>query len=102
MPAPQQPIVILGGFLITQEAYQPMRQTLADLSGLPLERVELVAVGRLEWLLTVWPFAWARILDRVALAVERQARLSPSGRVTVVGHSSGGIMLRLFLDDQPF
>lgn len=58
MPAPQQSIVILGGFLITQEAYQPMRQTLADLSGLPLERVELVAVGRLEWLLTVWPFAW--------------------------------------------
>ncbi len=102
MPAPHQPIVILGGFLITQEAYQPMRHCLAVRSGQPLERVELVSVGRLEWLLTVWPSAWARILDRVALAVERQARLSPTGRVTLVGHSSGGIMLRLFLDDQPF
>ena len=27
---------------------------------------------------------------------------TPSGRGTVVGHSSGGIMPRLFLDDQPF
>lgn len=102
MPAPQQPIVILGGFLITQEAYQPMRQTLAELSGQPLERVELVAVGKVEWLLTVFPFAWARILDRVADAVRRQASESATGRVTLVGHSSGGIMARLFLDDRPF
>jgi pimeloyl-ACP methyl ester carboxylesterase len=97
-----QPIVILGGFLITQEAYQPMRQRLAELSGQALERVELVPVGRLEWLLTVFPWAWARILDRVAAAVERQASGSPTGGVTLVGHSSGGIMARLFLDDRPF
>ncbi len=102
IPAPHQPIVILGGFLITQEAYQPMRRRLAERSGQPLERVELVPVGRLEWLLTVLPSVWARILDRVALAVEQQARLSPTGRVTLVGHSSGGIMLRLFLDNRPF
>jgi pimeloyl-ACP methyl ester carboxylesterase len=97
-----QPIVILGGFLITQEAYQPMRQRLAELSGQALERVELVPVGRLEWLLTVFPWAWARILDRVVAAVERQASGSPTGAVTLVGHSSGGIMARLFLDDRPF
>ncbi len=97
-----QPIVILGGFLITQEAYQPMRQRLAELSGQALERVELVPVGRLEWLLTVFPWAWARILDRVATAVEQQARASHTGGVTLVGHSSGGIMARLFLDDRPF
>lgn len=102
MPAPHQPIVILGGFLITQEAYQPMRQTLAERSHQPPERVELVPVGKLEWLLTVFPFAWARILDRVAEAVARQAAESPTGRVTLVGHSSGGIMARLFLDDRPF
>ena len=59
-------------------------------------------MGRLEWLLTVFPWAWARILDRVAAAVERQASGSPTGGVTLVGHSSGGIMARLFLDDRPF
>jgi alpha-beta hydrolase superfamily lysophospholipase len=99
MGAARQPIVVLGGFLITREAYAPMLQTLEHLSGQP---VELVPVGRLEWLLTVTPWAWARILDRVAAAVRRQAAASATGRVTLVGHSSGGVMLRLFLDDQPF
>jgi hypothetical protein len=95
----QQPIVLLGGFLITAEAYEPMRLTLESLSGQP---VHLVNVGRPEWLLTVFPFAWARILDRVDTAVKRLALDSPTGKVSLVGHSSGGIMLRLFLDDQPF
>jgi pimeloyl-ACP methyl ester carboxylesterase len=94
-----QPIVILGGFLITAEAYGPMVETLRRLCGQP---VRLVGVGKAEWLLTLFPFAWARILDRVATAVSELAAESPTGRVTLVGHSSGGIMLRLFLDDQPF
>jgi hypothetical protein len=72
---------------------------LEQLSGQP---VRLVAVSKAEWLLTVFAFAWARILDRVATAASELARLSPTGRVTLIGHSSGGIMLRLFLDDAPF
>jgi hypothetical protein len=99
MTAPPQPVLILGGFLIGAEAYTPMVDTLARLTGQP---VRLVAVSRLEWLLTVFPFAWARILDRVAIAAAELAKASPTGRVTLVGHSSGGIMLRLFLSDLPF
>jgi len=95
----QQPILILGGFLITAEAYGPMRDQLAVLSG---QTVRLVEVSRLEWMLTVFPVAWARILDRVAEVAAELAAQSPTGRITLVGHSSGGIMLRLFLDDQPF
>lgn len=98
-PMPPQPIVILGGFLISPQAYEPMRARLEQLSGQP---VRLVAVGKPEWLLTVFAFAWARILDRVAGSVAELAAGSPTGRVTLVGHSSGGIMLRLFLDDAPF
>lgn len=99
MPMPRQPIVILGGFLISPEAYAPMVARLQQLSGQP---VRLVAVGKAEWLLTVFAFAWARILDRVAATAAELARQSPSGRVTLIGHSSGGIMLRLFLDNAPF
>lgn len=99
MPAPAQPILILGGFLISPPSYAPMVQRLEQLSGQP---VRLVPVGKPEWLLTVFAFAWARILDRVAAAAAELAQASPTGRITLVGHSSGGIMLRLFLDDQPF
>ncbi|MEA5443478.1 esterase [Cyanobium gracile] len=96
---PRQPIVILGGFLISPEAYTPMVARLEQLSGQP---VRLVAVGKAEWLLTVFAFAWARILDRVATTAQDLACQSPTGKVTLIGHSSGGIMLRLFLDDAPF
>jgi hypothetical protein len=96
---PRQPIVILGGFLISPEAYAPMVARLQQLSGQP---VQLVAVGKAEWLLTVFAFAWAQILDRVAATAAELARQSPSGKVTLIGHSSGGIMLRLYLDDALF
>ena len=95
---PPQPVLILGGFLITAEAYQPMRAALAA-HGQP---VAVVEVGKLEWVFTVFPLAWARILDRVAGMAQELAAASPTGRITLVGHSSGGIMLRLFLDDRPF
>ncbi|MCP9850814.1 triacylglycerol lipase [Cyanobium sp. Morenito 9A2] len=96
---PDQPIVILGGFLIRPESYAPMVARLGQLSHQP---VRLVAVGKPEWLLTVFASTWARILDRVAATVANLARQSPTGRVTLIGHSSGGILLRLFLDDAPF
>ena len=99
MPLPSQPIVILGGFLIDPPAYEPMVQRLEQLSGLP---VRLVSVGKAEWTLTVLAFAWARILDRVAKTVADLAGSSASGRVTLIGHSSGGVMLRLFLGPEPF
>lgn len=99
MATSPQPVLILGGFLITAEAYAPMVEVLAARTG---QAVRLVEVGRLEWLLTVFPFAWARILDRVATAAADLARTSPTGRITLIGHSSGGIMLRLFLSDLPF
>lgn len=99
MSAPGQPILVLGGFLISPPSYAPMLRRLEQLSGQP---VRLVPVGRPEWLLTVFAFAWARILDRVAAAAAELAERSPTGRISLIGHSSGGIMLRLFLDDQPF
>jgi hypothetical protein len=98
-PTPDQPILVLGGLLIGHEAYEPLVASLERLSAQP---VLLVPVSRLDWLLTLFPFGWARLLDRVApLAAELAAR-SPSGRITLVGHSSGGILLRLFLADGPF
>jgi hypothetical protein len=91
-------VLILGGFLITQEAYGPLVQWLGQ-RGI---RAEVVPVSRLEWLLTTGTRGWRRILDRVDDRVRELAEQSGSGKVTLIGHSSGGVMLRLYLGDQPF
>ena len=96
---PQQPVVILGGFLITEEAYQPMAAWLINQG---VTDAQVVSVTRTDWLLTSWAFGWRRVLDRVDLLVKRLQVTSPTGRVTLIGHSSGGVMLRLYLSDQPF
>jgi hypothetical protein len=96
---PPQPIVILGGFLITAEAYEPMRHWLQERSDQP---VAVVPASRFDWFLTVGALGWRRLLDRTAARVRDLAAASPSGRVTLIGHSSGGVMLRLFLGSEPF
>jgi hypothetical protein len=93
-----QPMLILGGFLIAPQAYGPMAESLAELSGQP---VRVVPVSRLDWLATLTAWGWLRLLDRVQLLAEKLAADSPSGRITLVSHSSGGVMLRLWLAELP-
>lgn len=95
-----QPILILGGFLITGEAYAPMCRWLeANNHGQP---VRLVPASRFDWLFTVGAWGWRRLLDRTAALARELAAASPTGRITLIGHSSGGVMLRLFLGSEPF
>ena len=95
---PRQPVVVLGGFLITAEAYAPMA---AWLKQQGVQDARVVPVSRLEWLMTTWGFGWRRVLDRVDGLVQQLQASSPTGRVTLIGHSSGGVMLRLYLSDEP-
>ncbi|QNI87452.1 triacylglycerol lipase [Synechococcus sp. ROS8604] len=96
---PQQPVVILGGFLITAEAYEPMAEWLKHKG---ICNALVVPMSRLDWLLTIWRFGWRRVLDRVDDIVKQVQHHSLSGKVTLIGHSSGGVMLRLYLSDEPF
>ncbi|MEM1415605.1 MAG: esterase [Myxococcota bacterium] len=94
-----QPLVILGGFLVRSEAYAPMATELRRLTG---ARVEVVPATRGEWLGTSFASGWRRLLDRVDGLARRLAERSPTGRVSLVGHSSGGVMLRPYLAETPF
>jgi hypothetical protein len=94
-----QPVVIFGGFLITEEAYRPLADWIHQATG---AAVRIVPASKLDWLATSWGFGWSRLLDRVDNAVRELQNLSPSGRVTLIGHSSGGVMLRPYLADQAF
>ena len=94
-----QPVVILGGFLITDEAYRPLADWIHQATGAP---VRIVAASRLDWLATSWGFGWCRLLDRVDSCVRELQRQSRNERVTLIGHSSGGVMLRPYLADTTF
>jgi alpha-beta hydrolase superfamily lysophospholipase len=93
------PSLILGGFLITPEAYAPMAAAMEDTTGQP---VAVVPASRGDWLLTNWSLGWTRLLDRAQALLLELAAASPTGQVNLVGHSSGGVMLRLLLGDEPF
>lgn len=96
MVNPHQPVVILGGFLITDEAYQPLIDWLRNEQGID---ACVVHATRADWLLSSWAFGWRRLLQRVDQAVVAAKARSGSPRITLIGHSSGGVMLRLYLAD---
>ena len=89
-----QPVVILGGFLITDEAYGPMAQWLKAQGGLD---VSVVHASRVDWLLTSSTWGWQRLLQRVDHSVKQARDRCAGAPVTLIGHSSGGVMLRLYL-----
>lgn len=99
MSGPAQPIVLLGGAFSVAAVYAGMREALAGVSGQP---VTVVPTSVLAWSASVLPLGWALILDQLDAVVKPVAANSPTGKVTLVGHSSGGVMGRLYLGEQPF
>ena len=95
----EQPIIILGGFLINSSAYKEMTECIKSRTN---NKVAIVPVTKIEWLSTNWAFGWGIILDKVEKLVKELSINSPTQKVTLIGHSSGGMMLRLFISDLLF
>lgn len=93
-----QPVVILGGFLITDEAYRPLADWIRSRTQAP---VYVVHASRWDWLCTSWGFGWIRLLDRVDACI-RKLQHNSNAPITLIGHSSGGVMLRPYLSDELF
>jgi pimeloyl-ACP methyl ester carboxylesterase len=98
-PRHRQPIVILGGFLSTAGIYRRMAYALERLARRP---VTVVQLGSADWMLLVYEPAWPHLLQKIERAVLPAARGSATGKVTLIGHSAGGVLARLYLGDQPF
>ena len=64
--------------------------------------MSVVGVGLASWLGAVSASGWSRILRELDRTVRRAAASSPTGRVTLVGHSAGGVVSRLYLSPEPF
>jgi pimeloyl-ACP methyl ester carboxylesterase len=94
-----QPIVIFGGFLSFTILYWGMRDTLASVSGQPVSTVETWSH---DWLPSITRLSWAHLLRKLEDTVQQAAAESPTGKVTLIGHSAGGVLARLYLSPNPF
>jgi len=93
-----RPIVILGGMLSSPGMYAEMQQTLAECAGVP---VSVVRAGVMDWMLAVSAYGWQRILRKLDDEVRRSASAAGCTRVELIGHSSGGVIGRLYLSPEP-
>jgi hypothetical protein len=95
----EQPIVILGGFLSFPGTYQRMQETMAELADQPV----WVAQAFLhDWVLAVTPVGWKRLLDKLQHTVQQAIGSSSTGKISLIGHSAGGVVSRLYLSPEPF
>ena len=93
------PIIILGGFLITSEAYDPIKNTIEKISG---RNVYVVNVTRRDWFKSNSTEGWINILNKVKDKVAFVLKENKAKKIDLIGHSSGGIILRLYLSNEPF
>ena len=95
----EQPTVILGGFLSSPTLYRTMSRSLQRMTGQP---VWVVDASTLDWMSSVSMAGWAHLLQKLDRKAKQAVPNSPTGRITLVGHSSGGIVARLYLAPEPF
>jgi hypothetical protein len=79
--------------------YEGFRQVLAQVSGQP---VWIVTTSSQDWLPSVSRLGWAYLLRKLERTVHRAADESTTGKVTLIGHSAGGVLGRLYLSPEPF
>jgi len=99
MMAARHPIVILGGFLSPAALYAEMSRALSALSG---QKTWVVNTRIYDWIASFTQPGWAHLLNLLDATVQRAAGESDDRKVSLVGHSQGGILARLYLSPEPF
>jgi hypothetical protein len=95
----EEPIVILGGFLSRASLYQDLAGVLKDVTD---QAVSIVATRTIDWLGAAIPLGWLPLLRRLHRAVGKAVRRSETGKVTLIAHSAGGVLARIYLSPDPF
>ena len=95
----KNPIIILGGFLITSEAYKSTKNTIENISG---RKVYVVELTRVDWFKSNSADGWKNILNKLNNKIALVLKENKSKKIDLIGHSSGGIILRLYLSNEPF
>jgi pimeloyl-ACP methyl ester carboxylesterase len=95
----QTPIMIVGGFASSAEQYQPLRQILASVSGRP---VSVAPISWLDWIGVALSDSYGALLAALDRAVRAALVAHAAPRLTLVAHSAGGVLARIYLGDKPY
>ncbi|GAB4446761.1 MAG: lipase [Chloroflexi bacterium OHK40] len=98
-PLGDGPILIVGGFGTSHQLYGPLRAHLATVSGRP---VAVAPLTLLDWAGVVATDSYGALLRIVHRAVEESLAAHRAPRLTLVAHSAGGVLARIYLGDQPY
>lgn len=93
------PLVIVGGFGLNFSQYEPLRRHLAALSGRP---VSITSLTPFDWLGVIASKSYGALLRILDRAVRAALNATSARRVTLVAHSAGGVLARIYLGDQPY
>ena len=81
----KNPIIILGGFLITSDSYNPAKNAIENISG---RKVYVVDVTRGDWLKSNSAEGWITILNKVKKMVDFALNETKAKKVDLIGHLS--------------
>lgn len=93
------PILIVGGFASGPDQYAQLRAYLAAVSGRP---VHVAPIRRLDWLGVVLSDSYGVLLGILDRAVRAALAEHGAQQLTLVAHSAGGVLARIYLGDQPY
>jgi pimeloyl-ACP methyl ester carboxylesterase len=91
------PIVVVGGHMSWPIGYRGSARMLADVSG---SEVSVVPISPLDWSLGRVR-GYGQLVFEVASTVDKALLESDTNRAVLVGHSTGGILARVYVGGDP-
>ena len=92
-------IIILGGFLSLAAIYKGLSKALSALSD---QKVWVVDTRVFDWLPSISKVGWFLVLNKLDNTVRKAFKNSNLSKATLIGHSQGGVLARLYLRPEPF
>jgi pimeloyl-ACP methyl ester carboxylesterase len=90
-------IVVVGGATLWPRSYREFAGILRELSG---SEVHVARITPLDWILGSFR-GYGQLVFEVASTVDRALLGSESKKVTLIGHSAGGLACRIYLGGDP-